>query len=84
MVLSFDSPRRLIQGLIVADWASHVAIVVKNPPANAGDLRDLRGTWRVTVQEVSESQEWRDSACTHMWRGQSWGTAPKSFPPLSL
>ena len=23
-----------------AEWASHVALVVKNPPANAGDLRD--------------------------------------------
>ena len=22
------------------DWASQVALVVKNPPANAGDLRD--------------------------------------------
>ena len=21
-------------------WASHVALVVKNPPANAGDIRD--------------------------------------------
>ena len=23
-----------------AEWASHVALVVKNPPANAGDVRD--------------------------------------------
>ena len=22
-------------------WASHVALVVKNPPANAGDVRDM-------------------------------------------
>ena len=22
------------------DWASQVALVVKNPPANAGDIRD--------------------------------------------
>ena len=39
MVLSFDSRSRLIQGVIVDDWASHVAVVIKNPPANAGDKR---------------------------------------------
>ena len=25
----------------VCEWASQVALVVKNPPANAGDMRDL-------------------------------------------
>ena len=26
------------------NWASQVALVVKNPPANAGDIRDLGST----------------------------------------
>ena len=27
-------------GLLLASWGSHVALVVKNPPANAGDIWD--------------------------------------------
>ena len=27
-------------GLLLANWGSHMALVVKNPPANAGDVRD--------------------------------------------
>ena len=58
MVLSFDSPRRLIQGLIVADWASHVAIVVKNPPANTGDetvVGSVPGSGRPLLDEGKET-----------------------------
>ena len=28
-------------GRLMTDWASQVALVVKNPPANAGDIRDM-------------------------------------------
>ena len=28
-------------GPICTEWASQVALVVKNPPANAGDVRDM-------------------------------------------
>ena len=54
MVLSFDSRSRLIQGVIVDDWASHVAIVIKNPPANAGDKRvvgSVTGLGRLLLEE---------------------------------
>ena len=32
---------RCIEMMVWQRWASHVAPVVKNPPANAGDVRDL-------------------------------------------
>ena len=32
--------------LVKSSWASQVALVVKNPPANAGDIRDA-GSKRV-------------------------------------
>ena len=46
--------------LLLYSWASQVALVVKNPPANAGDVRDLgsipglgrfhcRGKWQLTL-----------------------------------
>ena len=28
-------------GLLLANWGSHMALVVKNPPANAGDVGDV-------------------------------------------
>ena len=41
-------------------WASNVALVVKNPPANAGDIRDVgsipesgRFPWRRAWQAIS-------------------------------
>ena len=43
MVLSFDSPSRLIQGVIVADWASQLATVVKNPHLPMQEMEE----WRV-------------------------------------
>ena len=49
-------------------WASHVVLVVKNPPANAGDIRDAvsipgEGTWQPTpVSLPGESHGWRSLA----------------------
>ena len=48
-------------------WTSQVALVVKNPPVNAGDVRDWRsipgqdsleegGAWRAVVHRVTKSQ----------------------------
>ena len=48
-------------------WTSQVALVVKNPPVNAGDVRDWRsipgqdsleegGAWRAIVHRVTKSQ----------------------------
>ena len=32
-------------------WASQVALVVKNPPANAGDLRDEGSIWEDPLEK---------------------------------
>ena len=64
-------PRDLDATLKVS-WASLVAQVVKNPPANVGDIRDVgsipgsgrscldnsmeRGAWWATVHGVAKSQ----------------------------
>ena len=46
-------------------WASHVVQMVKNLPANEGDIRDIglipefpmdRGAWWATVHRVTEIQ----------------------------
>ena len=36
---------RFIQLLVVNSWASQVALEVKNPPANAGDMRQGFNPW---------------------------------------
>ena len=36
-------------------WASQVALVVKNPPANAGDIRDA-GSW---VRKIPWRGKWQ-------------------------
>ena len=43
------------------NWASQVALVVKNPPANAGDLRDTgRGDpWEEGMVTHSSILAWR-------------------------
>ena len=37
---SFKEEIEEIEGFLLFIWASQVALVVKNPPANAGDVRD--------------------------------------------
>ena len=49
-------------------WASQIVLVVKNPPANAGDIRDvgsIPGLGRSPgVHRVAQSHDWIDLACT--------------------
>ena len=60
----------------VATWAPQVASVVKNPPANAGDLREVSSNsgsggapgwaWQATVHRVSKSwTQLKDLAWPH-------------------
>ena len=42
--------------LWTAAWASHVVLVVKNPPAHAGDLRD---TGSIPVSEDPLEEDWQ-------------------------
>ena len=37
---SFKEEVEEIEGFLLFIWASQVVLVVKNPPANAGDIRD--------------------------------------------
>ena len=41
---SFKEEIEEIEGFLLFIWASQVALVVKNPPANAGDVRDTGST----------------------------------------
>ena len=41
----------------IASWASQVALVVKNPPANAGDLRDTE--FRPWVRKIPWRRAWQ-------------------------
>ena len=50
--------------LLIVIWASQVALVVKNPPANAGDTRDI---------------EWILGLGRFSWR-RSWQLTPVSLP----
>ena len=53
MVLSFDSPSRLIQGVIVADWASQLATVVKNPHLPMQEMKEWQvHCWRRARQGI--------------------------------
>ena len=56
--------------LWTAAWASHVVLVVKNPPANSGDLRDtgwipgsedpLEEDWQVTPVVLPGESSWTE------------------------
>ena len=56
--------------LWTAAWASHVVLVVKNPPAHAGDLRDtgsmpvsedpLEEDWQLTPVALPGESSWTD------------------------
>ena len=56
LLLKFSAKRFYIF-LYILDWASQVALVVKNPPANSGDIRD-RG-FNPWVQKIPWRREWQ-------------------------
>ena len=46
-------------GLIIIIWVSQVVLVVKNPPANAGDLRDTQ------VRPLGQEDPLEEGMATH-------------------
>ena len=67
---------RIIESYQEGVWASQVALVVKNPPANAGDIRDLglipgsgiRRAWQPTpVSLPGESHGHRSQEGYSLW-----------------
>ena len=50
------SRQRVFGGHYTKRWAFHVALVVKNPPANAGDIRHMGLIW---VGKIPWRREWQ-------------------------
>ena len=57
--------------VVVLFWASQVALVVKNLPTNAGDVRDAGSIPTPRVRKIPRSRKWQPTSV--FWLGESFG-----------
>ena len=64
------SVRLVFQNIYNNGWASQVVLVVKNPPANTGDLRDLGLSLEILRDSEEEDMATRQYCCLQNPYGQ--------------
>ena len=64
-------------------WASQVALVVKNPPANAGDIRYVGSIPGSQGQEDALEEEMANPSSILAWR-IPWTEEPCGLQPLGV
>ena len=62
------------------NWASQVALVVKNPPANAGDIRAECSIW---VRKIPWSRKWQPIPGFLAWK-IPWTEEPCGLQSIQL